>query len=140
MTNIPLQPGERIVALSSLVQSVAIIAGVITAGVVAWIAKHSWLVSVLSIIVGSIIGFVFGMIAARIFYSTPDGMVRVVRAGASSLPATIRAGLISSLLTSLAVAVAAIYLLHAPAQTAFTTSLILGAFIGVACACLGSLL
>jgi hypothetical protein len=136
----PFHPGERVVELAGVVQSVAIFTGAVTGAATAWLAKRSWLVSGTSLLIGAVLGFAVGLLAARIFYHSAEGMTTVVRVGSGSLPSTIRAGLAGALPTALIVASAAVFVLSAPAQSAFTTSLLCGAIIGVTFACLSSLL
>ena len=140
MPDSPLQPGERVVELAGVVQSVAIFSGAVAASLTSWFAKRSWAVSGISFVVGAFVGFLVGMAAARVFYRTADGMTTIVRVGSSSLPATIRAGLAGGVLTALVVAAGSVLFLSAPAQSAFTTSLVCGAVIGVVFAFLGSVL
>lgn len=140
MPNGPLQPGERVVELAAVAQSAAVLSGVVSAVLISWLFKRSWVVLGASFFIGGFVGFVVGMISARSFYRTGEGMTAVVRVGGSSLPKTIRAAWAGTLPTTAVLATSAIFLLSAEPQAVFTISLACGAVIGVAFACCSSLL
>lgn len=140
MPNQGLQPGDTVVALAGVVQSVAALTGGVVGAVTTRLAKRSWMACGIAFIVGGVAGFALGFLLGRIFYRTAEGMVTVVRAGPASLPVTIRAGLVGSLPSAILVASAAVIIISAPAQSSLVTSLLIGLVLGVAFACCGSLL
>jgi hypothetical protein len=135
-----LQPGELVVELAAVVQSVAIFSGVLAAMLVSWITKRSWTISCISLLVGGVIGLLVGMVASHLVYDLADGTTTVVRVGSSSLPQTIDAALAGTLPTALIIAGAAVCLLSAPPKSAFTTSLMCSVAIGLGFAYFSSLL
>ncbi len=136
-----LTPGERVVNLSGLAISAAVVTSGVSSAWIVWVFRNNWLTSVGAAIAGAIAGFITARVVAEFVYHTPDGRITVVKAGGTSLSATIRAGLAGSMPASVVVAILGLVLFGASNHVAVLIGVPLGCsvLIGVVFACLASL-
>jgi len=136
-----LNPGDRVVELSGLVVSAAVVTGAIAGAWSAWFIRRSWLVSAGALIAGAVLGFVVGQFVARVLYRTADGNTTIVKVGSASLSATIPAGLAGGIAAAVAVGVIALLVFNARSQvlSLLGVTITCGVVLGVLFACLGSL-
>jgi hypothetical protein len=138
----PLEPGERVVELASVSASAALVAGAVAGVWIGWILRQGWMESGLGFVAGAALGYGLGQLVARHFYRGGDGNTAVVRVGAGSLPATLRAGLMGGILAAMALGVLALLVPGAKPLTLqiLGAAVFCGAALGAALACLSSLL
>ena len=137
-----LNPGERVVELAAVVRSAALVTGAVSAAWLTISGKRGWLPASGALLVGATIGFFIAQLISRLLYQTADGQTTVVRAGGGALPATISAGLLGAISTSVVVAMLALVLFWRDINivSVFAICLGCGAVLGVLFACLASLL
>ena len=140
MTNVSLQPGDRVVELAGVAKTVSIVSGATACGVTTWLSKRSWFFTAPAIVIGIICGIVLGFLVSRLLYKPSGGMTTVVKTGPASLPKTLFAGIVAVTITSLSIALCTAAVFSWPIFAATLTSLLCGIFIGVAFAALASLL
>jgi len=137
-----LNPGDRVVELAGLLHSAAMATGALTGAWLLWLIKKSWVASLGTLLGGAAVGFVVAHVLARMLYRTAEGNTTVVKVGSASLTSTIPAGLVGGVVTAVAVALGALLIFGAKNQALplFSVALGCGVVLGVAFACLGSLL
>ncbi len=134
-----LQPGDRIIALASCANGVALLVGAVASGITAWLAKHRLSVAALAVFGGAILGLIIGMVLSRILFPATQGNVVVVKVGTASLPQTFKAALGAAVPASILASILCALVLHAPIMQGVWPAVVTGSIIGICWALLASL-
>ncbi|OGV61826.1 MAG: hypothetical protein A2283_06335 [Lentisphaerae bacterium RIFOXYA12_FULL_48_11] len=140
MTETGLNPGDRVIELAGFTRSAAVIAAVISSGVVVWMAKHKAGLTAVCVIGCAIIGYAVGFVVARVLFPATGENVIVTKVGASSLPLTLKGGVLAAIAASLVVSTLCSIVMKSGIVVGLWPSLGIGLVVGIVWACLSSLL
>lgn len=73
MSDNSFKPGDSVVELAALVQSVAIHTGAVAGAFAGWTAKPSWIAAAVGLFTGGMLGLPVGWFVARCSYRTRNG-------------------------------------------------------------------
>lgn len=101
MSPTPLQPGEKVIALAATALVAGALAAFAASLCLAWSSELSLGPALGLITASTIVGMFFGALAGRLMFPAGRGHLRVIRAGRSALPTTLRATIVPGLLGAL---------------------------------------
>ena len=101
MSPTPLQPGEKVIALAATALAAGALSAFAASLCLAWSSELSLGPALGVITASTIVGMFFGALAGRLMFPAGRGHLRVIRAGRSALPTTLRATIVSGLLGAL---------------------------------------
>lgn len=141
MSSQQINPGEMVVELAALVVTASVLTGAVSSAWILWLVKKSWLISSGAFVAGGVIGFIVGQITGNALYRSGENTT-IAKVGIESLPATIPAGLAGGLITAIAISVIAVLMFGARKQGSpfLSIAICCGVVLGIASACMGSLL
>ncbi len=141
MSSQQINPGDMVVELAALVVTASILTGAVSSAWILWLIKRSWLISGGAFFAGGVISFFIGQITGFALYRSGENTT-IVKVGHESLTATIPAGLAGGMVTAIAISILALLILGARNQgsSVFAIAIICGVVLGIASACMGSLL
>ena len=137
MDSLTVQPGDRVIDLTSLAKTAGMISGLVAGFLVTWLATGEIGRALALAVVGAIGGRIAGRILGRVRYTT-DGRRMVVKHGPSARQATITAALSASLPAAILVWLGCLTILGGPAPSLATgavcllTALVTGVLLGSA--------
>ena len=101
MSPTPLQPGDKVIALAATALAAGALSALAASLCLAWSSELSLGPALGVITASTIVGMFFGALAGRLMFPAGRGHLRVIRAGRSALPTTLRATIVSGLLGAL---------------------------------------
>jgi hypothetical protein len=132
-----LQPGDRVIDLTSVARLSGVISGLVTGGLVTWLATGEMGWTLALGVIGGIAGWIAGRLLGRVRYMT-DGRRMVVKYGPSARQATTTAALSASLPVAILVWLGCLTILGGPAPSLATgaacllTGIVTGVLLGSA--------
>ncbi len=139
MTKTGLQPGDKVIELAAVVRGVTLVTGGTAGTITAWLAKHEIGLTMGFAVGGSVIGYLVGRAVAKLLFPATAGDVVVTGAGRSSLPLTLKGGVVGALISSALVSILASVVTGAEITTGIWPSLGVGVLVGAGFACISSL-
>ena len=140
MTETGLNPGDRVIELAGLTRSAAVIASVISSGVVVWIAKHKAGVTVACVVGSAAIGYAVGFVVAKVLFPAEGGYAIVTKVGPYSLPLTLKGGITAAIAASVVTSILCSLVIKSGITVGLWPSLGIDLVVGIVWACLSSLL
>jgi hypothetical protein len=98
-----LKPGDTVIALASAAMTAAIVSGAVSGGIAGWILKHKTLVSISTLLVGAVVGWMIGAIVGKIMFPSSSGNIMVAKWGPGSLPLTLKGNIVAGVITALTI-------------------------------------
>ncbi len=141
MSTMPLQPGEKVIALAATALVAGALAALAAGLCIAWSSGLPLGPALGLITASTIVGMFFGALAGRLMFPAGRGQLRVVRAGRGALTTTFRATIVPGLLGALLSLATAWVLAGVPPSpllvgVALLPALVVGALVGVVAALL----
>jgi len=135
MTEEPFQPGDRVIDLTSLARTAGWVSGLITGGLVTWLASSQPALAVAFGLIGAVAGWIVGRVVGRVRY-TAEGRRMVAKRGPAAMHVTITTALSASLPAAILVWLGCLTALGGPAPSLGTgtaclaVGLLTGIFLG----------
>lgn len=134
-----LNPGDKIIELSAMCRTCAIVSGLVMGSYYAWVGTYKWTYSTAGFFAGGLSGYFVGSVVGAVLFPASTGNVMVAKAGVESLSSTLKGCLVASILTALIVGIIAAIITHIPIGRGLLIPTGISFLIGVVWACLTSL-